>query len=126
MADARLPAFLELREQTVGAADRGGVAGHALSAAVLALGHEARPFQYGHVLLHRGKRHVVASGQLGDGRFRDHHPRQDVAPRRIGESPEQLIQRLARRWSIYNHLVVYHSTPGDMTEPPGITSSPPG
>jgi hypothetical protein len=106
----RLPAFLELREQTVGAAHGVGVAGHELGAAVLPLGHQARPFQYGHVLLYCGKGHVVASGQLGDGRFRGHHPCQDVPPRRIGERPEQLIQGLARCWSIYNHLVVDDST----------------
>jgi hypothetical protein len=94
--DARLPAFLELGQQAVGAADGVGVAGHALGAAVLALGHQARPLQDGHVLLHGGKGHVVSRGQLGDGRFGGHHPCQDVAPRGIGESPEQLIQRLAR------------------------------
>jgi hypothetical protein len=99
-----------LREQTVGAAYGLGVSGHALGAAVLPLDHQARSFQYRHVLLHCGKGHVVASGQFGDGRFRGHHPCQDVTPRSIGEGPEQLIQSLARRWSIYNHLVVDHST----------------
>jgi hypothetical protein len=116
-----LPAFLELREQTVGAAYGVGVADHALGAAVLPLGDQARPFQYGDVLLHCGKGHVVASSQLGDGRFRDHHPRQDVTSRRIGEGPEQLIQRLARRRSsMYNHLVVYHSTPPPTRNRTGI------
>jgi hypothetical protein len=85
-----------LREQTVGAAYGCGVAGHTLDAAVLPLGHQARPFQDGHVLLHGGKGHVVTSGQLSDRRFRDHHPREDVTPRGIGKSPEQLIQSLAR------------------------------
>jgi hypothetical protein len=106
----RLPAFLELREQTVGAAYGFGVAGHALDAAILPLGHQSGPFQYGHVLLDGGKGHVVAGGQLGDRRLRGHHPRQDVTPRRIGKSPEQLIQSLARCQSIYNHLVVDSST----------------
>src|SRR5581483_11295478 len=36
--------------------------------------------------------------------------RENVTPRRIGESPEQLIQSLARCRSIYNHLVVDSST----------------
>jgi hypothetical protein len=85
-----------LREQTVGAAYGGRVAGHTLDAAVLPLGHQARPFQDGHVLLHGGKGHVVTSGQLSDRRFRDHYPREDVTPRGIGKSPEQLIQGLAR------------------------------
>ena len=107
----RLPSFLELGEQTVRAPYGVRVAGHALGAPVLALDHQARPFQHGHVLLHGGKRHVVAGGQLGDGRFRRHHSRQDVTARRIGEGPEQVIEGLARGWSIYNHRVVYVSTP---------------
>jgi hypothetical protein len=86
-----------------------GIAGYSLGAAVLPLGYETRPFQYGHMLLHGGKGHVVAGRQLGDGRLCGHDPRQDVAPRRIGEGPEQLIQGVARRQSIYNHLVVYNS-----------------
>ena len=112
----RLPAFLELREQTVGAADGGGIAGHTLDTAVLPLDHQARSFEDGHVFLHGGKRHVVTSGQLCDRRFGDHHARENVTPRRIGESPEQLIQSLARCRSIYNHLVVDSST----FEPPAL------
>jgi hypothetical protein len=99
-----------LREQTVGPTYGGKVAGHTLASAVLPLCHEARPLEDGHVLLHGGKGHVVPGGQLGHGRFRGHHPCEDLTPRGVGEGPEQLIQRLARCRSIYNHLVVYRST----------------
>jgi hypothetical protein len=94
------PAFLELCEQSVGSAYGVGIADHALGAAVLPLGHQAGPLEHGHVLLHGGKRHVIPSRQLGDRRLTAHHPRQDVTPRRIGKRPEQVIQSLARCWSI--------------------------
>lgn len=92
-----LPACLELREQTVGTAEGVGVAGHALGAAVLALGHEARAFEHGDVFLNGRKRHVVVRGELGDRRLGAHHTCQDVAARGIGERPEQVIQGPARR-----------------------------
>ena len=113
----RPPAFLELGEQTVHAAYRVRVAGDALSAAVLPLGHQAGSFQNGHVLLHGGKGHVVASGQLGDGRLCGHDPRQDVAPCRVGEGAEQVVESLARRYSMCNHLVVDCSTVTAGTKP---------
>jgi hypothetical protein len=51
-------------------------------------------------------------GELAHGRIGVHYPRQNVAPRGIGERPEQLVQNVRRRWpSIYNHLVVDSSTP---------------
>jgi hypothetical protein len=50
-------------------------------------------------------------GEFAHGRVGVHYPRQNVAPRGIGERPEQLVQN-ARRWlSTYNHLVVDSSTP---------------
>jgi hypothetical protein len=91
-----VPAFLELREQTVGAAQSVGITGDALRAAVLPLGHQVRPLEYGDVLLHGGKRHVVAGGELGHGRLRGHDSCQDVTPGRIGERAEQTIQCSAR------------------------------
>ena len=105
-----MPAFLELREQTVGAAQGVGIPGDALRAAILALGHQVRALEDGDVLLHGGKRHVVAGGELGDGRFRGHHSCQDVAPGRIGEGAEQVIEGRARCGTLCNHLVVYSST----------------
>ena len=101
-----MPAFLELREQTVGAAQGVGIPGDALRAAILALGHQVRALEDGDMLLHGGKRHVVAGGELGDRRLRGHHPCQDVAPGRIGKRAEQLIERLARCHALCNHLVV--------------------
>lgn len=86
-----MPALLELRQQTMGTADGVGVAGHALRATVLPLGHQLGAFQHGHVLLHGCKRHLVSRGQLADGRVGVHHTRQDVAPRGIGQRPEQLV-----------------------------------
>jgi hypothetical protein len=62
------------------------------------------------VLLDGCKRHLVSRGQLADGRVGVHHARQDVAPRRIGQSPEQLVQVAGRELSIYNHMVVDSST----------------
>ena len=69
-----------------------GVAGHALGAAVLAFRHQPGTLQHGHVFLHGGKRHVVVRGEFAHRRVGVHDPRQDVATRRIGERPEQLIQ----------------------------------
>jgi hypothetical protein len=60
--------------------------------------------------LHRGKRHVVLCSEFAHGRVSVHDPRQDVAPRGIGERPEQLVQHVRRRLSTYNHLVVDSST----------------
>ena len=103
------PAFLELRKQAVGQPKRIRAAGDALFAAFLPLRDELGPLEHGHVLLDGRERHVVARRQLGDGRVGVHHPGQDVAPRRVRERAEQLIQGLRRRLSIYNHLVVYRS-----------------
>jgi hypothetical protein len=105
-----LPALLELHQHSVGTAHGVGVAGHALRATVFPLGHQLSTFQHGHVLLHGCKRHLVARGQLADGRIGVHHARQDVAPRGIGQRPEQVIQVVGRRLSIYNHMVVHSST----------------
>jgi len=105
-----VPALLELREQTIGASHRVGVAGHALRATVLPLGHKLSTFQHGHVLLHGCKRHLVPRRQLADGRVGVHHAGQNVAPRGIGQRPEQLVQVVSRRLSIYNHMVVDTST----------------
>lgn len=110
MRDAHQPAFLELREQMVGPAHGVRITGHTLRAAVLPLGDQLGSFEHGHVLLHGGKRHLIARGQLADGRVRVHHPGQDVAPRGVGQRAEQLVE-VVRRWLIYNHMVVYSSTP---------------
>ena len=87
-----MPALLELRQQTVGTAHGVGIAGHALRATVLPLGHQLGTFQHGDVLLHGCKRHLVSRRQLADRRVSIHHASQDVAPRGIGQRPEQLIQ----------------------------------
>jgi hypothetical protein len=92
MADPRLPALLELCEQAIGTAHRVGVAGDALRAAVLPLGHQLGTFQHGHVLLHGRKRHVVTGGQLADGRVGVQHARQDVAACGVGQGAEQLVE----------------------------------
>jgi hypothetical protein len=92
-----VPALLELRQQTIGTAHGGGVAGHALRATVPPLGHQLSTFQHGHVLLHGCKRHLVSRGQLADRRVGVHHARQDVAPRGIGQRPEQPIQVVGRQ-----------------------------
>ena len=88
--------MLELREQSSGPPQGIRVAGHALGAAVLALRHQARALQDGHVLLDGGKRHVVVRGEFAHGGVGVHDPRQDVAPRGIGERPEQPIQNVRR------------------------------
>ena len=69
------------------------------------------------MFLHGGKRHVVVRCEFAHGRVGVHDPRQNVAPRRIGERAEQLVQNLRRRLSIYNHLVVYSSTPFSDSKP---------
>jgi hypothetical protein len=102
--DARVPAFLELREQMVGPAHGVGIAGDALRPAVLPLGHQPRPLEHRDVLLHRGERHLVAGRQLADRRVGVHHAGEDVAPRRVGERAEQLVEVLRREPATYNHL----------------------
>jgi len=52
--------------------------------------------------------------KLADGRVGVHHPGQDVAPRRVGERTEQLVEVVRRRMT-YNHLVVDSSTRGVKT-----------
>ena len=88
--------MLELREQSSGPPQGIRVAGHALGAAVLALGHQARALQDGHVLLDGGKRHVVVRGEVAHGGIGVHDPRQNVATRGIGQRPKQLIQSVGR------------------------------
>jgi hypothetical protein len=105
-----VPALLELSEQPGRAAHHLGVAGHALGASVPALGDEPGPLEYGHVLLHGSKRHVVLRGELADRRVGEHDARQDVAARHIGEGAEHLVERDGGRRSTYNHLVVDTST----------------
>lgn len=105
-----VPQLLELREQSSGATHRVGAAGDALSATVPPLGHQPSTLQHCDVFLHSGKRHVVVRGEFAHRRFGGHDPRQNVAPRRVGERPEQLVESLGRWLSIYNHLVVDNST----------------
>jgi hypothetical protein len=45
-------------------------------------------------------------GEFADGLVGVQYPREDVAPRGIGERPKQLIQRVSRWLVTYNHLVV--------------------
>jgi len=49
-------------------------------------------------------------GEFAHGCVGVHDPRQDIAPRGIGERPEQLVQNVRGRVFRYNHLVVYSST----------------
>ena len=105
-----MPALLELCEQSRGTTHRVGVAGYALSAAVPPLGHQPGTLQHGDVFLHSGKRHVVMRGEFAHGRVGVHYPRQNVAPRGIGERPEQLVQNVRPWLSTYNHSVVDGST----------------
>ena len=93
----------------VGAAYGARITSHTLRAAVLPLGDQLGSFEHGDVLLHGSKRHLIARGQLADGRVGVHHPGQDVAPRGVGQRAEQLVE-VVRRWLMYNHLVVYIST----------------
>jgi hypothetical protein len=109
VGDAHEPAFLELGEQAVGAAQGVRVAGHALRAAIPALGDQPGPLEHGHVFLHGGERHVVARRQLADRRVGVHHARQDVAPCGVGERAEQLVEVVRRRLTC-NHMVVDAST----------------
>jgi hypothetical protein len=102
--------LLELREQTRGTTHRIGVAGHTLGPAILPLGDQPGTLQHGHVFLYGGERHVVVRGEFAHGRVGIHDPRQDVAPRGIGERPEQLVQGVRRSIPTYNHLVVDSST----------------
>ena len=103
---ASLPALLELREQAGRTTDRIGPAGDTLGAAVPALGHKSRTLQHGDVFLHGGKRHVVMRREFAHGRLGVHDSRQDVAPRRVGERPEQRVQGVGGWLPIYNHMVV--------------------
>ena len=43
------------------------------------------------MLLHRRERHVVGGGQLRDGRLTGEGAPDDVAPRRIGQGPEDPV-----------------------------------
>ena len=70
------------------------------------------------MLLHRGERHVVALGQLAHRGFGIHDAEQDVAPGRVGQRPEQLVEGLRARLLSYNHLVVDASTKRVAGPPP--------
>lgn len=102
--------MLELVQQPGRTTQGVGVAGHTLGAAVLPFRDQPGSLQDGHVFLDGGKRHVVVSSQLADGRVGVHDPFQDVATRGVGERPEQLVQAMRRGLLIYNHLVVDSST----------------
>jgi hypothetical protein len=102
-----------------------GIARHALRAAVSPLGHQLRAFQHGHVLLHGGKRHLVSRGQFADRCVGVHHTRQNVAPRGIGQGPEQLVQVVGRSLATYNHMVVYSSTLRSMGNKAGLRAEDP-
>jgi hypothetical protein len=80
-----------------------------LRAAVLPLGHQLSTLEDSDVLLHGGKRHSVSRCQLADGRVGVHHARQNVAPRGIGQGPEQMVEVIGCCLSIYNHMVVHPS-----------------
>jgi len=105
-----VPTLFELREEMIGTSHGVGIARHALRATVFSLGDQVRAFQHGHVLLDGCKRHLVSRGQLADRPVGVHHACQDVAPRRIGQRPEQLVQVVGRCLLTYNHMVVYRST----------------
>ena len=102
--------LLDLGQQPSGAAQDIGIAGDALQAAVLLLGHQPGTRQHGHVLLHRGKRHVVAGRQLAHGGIGVHDALENVAARAIRQRPEHMVQMGGRRLFIYNHSVVDSST----------------
>lgn len=105
-----VPPLLELAEQSRRATQSVRVPGHTLGTAVLAFRDEPGTFQDRHVFLDGGKRHVVVGGELTHRRVGVHDPLQDVATRGVGECPEELVQAARRGLSIYNHLVVDHST----------------
>lgn len=71
---------------------------------------ETGSFQDRDVLLHRREAHVVVGGQVRDRHLPDEGATQDVAPRRVGERPEDpvhlVVGEVRLRNTIYNHLVV--------------------
>ena len=79
---------------------RGGLGAHERLPPAALLGHQAGALEHGHVLLDRGEAHRIGLGQPRHRRGVDRAAAQDVAPRRIREAAEELVD------SIYNHLVV--------------------
>jgi len=64
------------------------------------LGHQAGAFEHGNVLLHRGEAHRIGLGEPRHRHGIDRAAAQNVAPRRIGEAAEELVD------GTYNHMVV--------------------
>ena len=60
--------------------------------------------QHLEVLRDSGQAHLEGLGQLGHRRFAQGEPREDRAPRRIGESRERGAEAI-RRHAVYNRIV---------------------
>jgi hypothetical protein len=68
---------------------------------------EAGIIEDGDVLLHRGKRHVVAGGERRDrGGFAGEQPGDDVSARAVGEGAEELVELGVGERQTCNHMVV--------------------
>jgi hypothetical protein len=99
------PGRLELVEGLPRAVDRAGIGAHELLPPATLLGDQAGPFQHGDVLLHRREAHRVSLCEFRNRGLAGGAAAKDVATGRIGQSMEQLVDRLVRQL-IYNHLVV--------------------
>ena len=86
--------LIELREQSGGAPNHFGIARHALRAPVPALDDETGALEHGDVLLHSGKRHVVARREVADRCLGTHDARQDVAAGAVGECSKDVVELL--------------------------------
>ena len=97
---AAAPQVFELVERAPCPGHGGDLGAHERLPPAALLGHQAGALEHGHVLLDRGEAHRIGLGQPRYRRGFDRAAAQDVAPRRICEATEELIDR------IYNHLVV--------------------
>ena len=100
------PELLVLIEERIRFRDRRAVRMHDLLPPASLFGDECRSLENSHVLLHRGKAHVVPASQRGhrllafDGTF------EDVSTRPIGKRLEDAVDVGVRQGPIYNHRVV--------------------
>jgi hypothetical protein len=78
---------------------------HELFPSAALLDDQARPFQHGNVLLHRGEAHRVVVGKSRHRPFAADAAVEDVAARGVGQRVEQAVHLLVVQLT-YNHSVV--------------------
>ncbi len=106
LGDAASPELFEMSQKRLRPANGLGVASHDALPPPRNFGDEVCGLEHRDVLLHSREAHVVVAGELGDRGLADERAAHDIAPRRVGQGPEDTIYPVVVKINLCNHLVV--------------------